>query len=123
MSKSINDVTKIIADFSNARGWTNDNPAHLLNAIFVEMGELAEHYQWQENFDKYKEMTEAQKTEIGFEYVDVIFFLFRLAEKSDIDIEKYFDKKLPKLSEKFKIGADHNKAQEDYRKTGKNKLY
>lgn len=123
MSKSIQEVTKIIVDFAEARGWKNENPSHLLNAIYVELGELTEHYQWKNDFSKFKDIDESKKTEIGFEFVDVIFYMFRLAYNSGIDIEEYFDKKLPKLEEKFKIGGDHGKAHREYRKTGKNKLY
>lgn len=123
MSKSIADVTKIIVDFSNERGWVNENPSFLLNAIFIELGELAEHYQWQSDFTKIRAADKNTRTEIGFEFVDIIIYLFRFAERSGIDIEEYFDKKMPKLAEKFKVGADHSKAHKEYRKTGKNKLY
>lgn len=123
MSKSIEEVTKIIVDFAEARGWKNENPSFLLNAIFIELGELSEHYQWKSDFNKFKDIEEDKKMEIGFEFVDVIFYLFRLAYNSGIDIEEYFDKKLPKLEEKFKIGTDYGKAHKTYRETGKNKLY
>ena len=123
MSKSIQEITRQIVDFAEARGWKNENPSHLMNSIFIEMGELAEHFQWKNDFSKYKNMSEDEKTQIGFEFVDVIFYLFRLAHNSGVDIEEYFDKKLPKLEEKYKIGGDYGKAHREYRKTGKNKLY
>lgn len=123
MSKSIQEITNQIVEFAEARGWKNENPSHLLNAIFIEMAELGEHYQWKNDFNKFKDLTEEDKTSLGFEFVDVIFYLFRLAHNSGIDIEEYFDKKLPKLNEKFKIGTDYGKAHKDYRATGKNKLY
>ncbi len=123
MSKSIQEITHQIVEFAEARGWKNENPSHLLNAIFIEMAELGEHYQWKNDFNKFKDMSEEDRTSLGFEFVDVIFYLFRLAHNSGIDIEEYFDKKLPKLNEKFKIGTDYGKAHKDYRATGKNKLY
>ncbi len=123
MAKSIAKITKIIDDFSDKRGWTNDDPTELITAILVELGELAEHYQWQ---SKFKKFSEKKKKEVGFEFVDVIFYLFRLASKSGIDIEKYFDEKLPKLEKKFPVGGslkEHARAHREYRKNGKNKLY
>jgi NTP pyrophosphatase (non-canonical NTP hydrolase) len=123
MAKSIKEMTEIIVNFSEARGWKNENPSHLLNSILIELGELAEHYQWKNDFGKILNADDNKKTEIGFEFVDVIFYLFRMAHNSGIDIEEYFDKKLPKLEEKFKIGSDYKKAHVDYRKSGKNKLY
>ncbi|MBE2279037.1 MAG: nucleotide pyrophosphohydrolase [Ignavibacteriaceae bacterium] len=123
MSKSISELTQIIVDFAEKRGWKNENPSHLLNAIYIELAELGEHYQWKNDFSKYETISEDEKTEIGFEFVDVIFYLFRLAHNSEINIEEYFDKKLPKLEEKYKVGTDYGKAHREYRESGKNKRY
>jgi NTP pyrophosphatase (non-canonical NTP hydrolase) len=120
MSKSIAEITKIIKDFSDERGWANNDPNQLITSILIELGELAENYQWK---DKVPNFTEEQKTEVGFEFVDIIFYLFRLAQKSEIDIEKYFDLKLPKLAAKFPVGKDVFEARAEYRKAGKNKRY
>ena len=59
-------------------------------------------------------------------FVDVFFDLFRLANNSGIDIEKYFDEKIPKLEKKFPVGQTNDeikKAHDDYRENGKNKTY
>ena len=120
MAKSIKEITDIINKFSNERGWLNEDPNQLITSIFIELGELAEHYQWQDTF---KNVDHGKKTELGFEFVDVIFYLFRLASHSNIDIEEYFDKKLPKLYEKFPVGKDPKQAHDEYRNTGKNKVY
>lgn len=123
MSKSIKEITKIITEFANSRGWDNSNPSHLINGIHIELGELSEHYLWQNDFEKILGSAEDKKTELGFEFVDVLFYLFRLAANSGIDIEEYFDKKLPLLEKKFTIGGNHKESHIQYRKTGKNKLY
>lgn len=123
MAKSIQEITKIIDDFSAARGWANDDPNQLISSIMIELAELAEYYQWKSKFEKFDQET---KEAIGYEFVDVIFYLFKLASRSGIDIEKYFDLKLPKLAKKFPIGAsedDYRATRKQYRKTGKNKLY
>jgi len=120
MAKSIQEITGMIVEFAEARGWKNEDPRDLTNAIFIELAELSEHFQWQ---NKFKELSEDKKTEIGFEFVDVIFYLFRFAHNAGINIEEYFDKKLPKLEAKFPIGGNPRKAHDEYRKTGKNKKY
>lgn len=122
MAKSIQEITRIIDEFSTARGWRNEDPNQLITSIFIELGELAENYQWQ---SKFKQLSAAEKRAIGYEFVDVIFYLFRLASHTGIDIEKYFDEKLPKLAAKFPIKPDKSWKQihQDYRKQGKNKLY
>jgi len=75
---------------------------------------------------KFKKYSDEEKKSIAFEIVDIINYLFRLANKSDIDIEKYWDMKMKKLEEKFPNGIDgqgYKKVKEDYRRSGKNKLY
>lgn len=123
MSKSLKEITEIVHDFSEKRGWNNAIPNQLLVSIYIELSELAEHFQWSTEFE---EIDDEKRREIGYEFVDVVFYLFRLADKLDIDIEKYFMEKLPKLEEKFPIDVDEDvwrKAHDEYRKTGKNKLY
>jgi len=122
MAKSLAEITKIIDNFGSERGWKNEDPNQLLTSIFIELGELAEHYQWKNKFWK---LDKDQQTEIGFEFVDVIFYLFRLASQSGIDLEAAFDQKLPKLIEKYPIGRKElwDKNHQEYRATGKNKRY
>ena len=121
MGKSIKQLTKVIDDFCDARdGWENNEPNNLITSTFIELGELAEHYQWKNKFEKFNE---EKKLMVGYEFVDVLFFLFRIASKSNIDIEKYFDMKVKKLEVKYKVGTDYQKQHEVYRKTGKSKKY
>ena len=117
---SIKDLTKEVEVFCEKRGWGNEDPNQLISSILIELGELAEHYQWQHEF---KELTEKEKREIGYEYVDVLFYFLRLASNSGIDIEKYFYEKLPKLKKKFPVGKDVKEAHREYREKGKNKTY
>jgi NTP pyrophosphatase (non-canonical NTP hydrolase) len=122
MAKSIQDICDVIEKFSTDRGWANDDPNQLITSIFIELGELAEHYQWKDSFDRLPE----DKTELGYEFVDIIFYLFRLANKSGIDLEYYFDEKVPKLEKKFPVHhteEQHQTAKRHYRRTGKNKRY
>lgn len=120
MAKSIQEITDIIVKFAHDRGWKDEDPRDLTNALFIELAELSEHFQWQ---SKFKEFSEDKKIEVGFEFVDVIFYLLRLAHNAGIDIEEYFDLKLPRLEKKFPVGGNAKKAHEEYRKTGKNKKY
>lgn len=123
MAKSLREITEIIDNFGNERGWKNDDPNQLISSILIELGELAEHYQWKNSFSK---LDAAKKQELGYEFVDVVIYLFRLASKSGIDIEKYFDEKIVKLAKKFPIGLakeDYAAVKDHYRKTGKNKTY
>lgn len=120
MSKALKDLTKEIDAFCEKRNWGNDDPNQLISSILIELGELAEHYQWSSRFQNFND---EKKTEVGYEFVDVLFYLLRLASKSGIDIEKSFNEKLPKLAKKFKPGEDWNEAHDGYRKSGKSLRY
>jgi NTP pyrophosphatase (non-canonical NTP hydrolase) len=118
--KSLKQLGAIVDKFTKERGWEHSDPNLLISSILIELGELAEHFQWKNEFET---LSETKRKEIGYEFVDVIFYLLRLANKCDIDIEKYFDEKIPKLAKKYPINCNWEKAHDHYRKTGKNKLY
>ena len=123
MAKTLQEITNIIVEFCDKRGWKNERPNDLIGSVLIELGELAEHYQWKNQFEIFDD---EKKREVGYEFVDILFYLFRLSYNSGIDIEKYFDEKLPKLEKKFPVNAkkgEWHKAHEEYRKTGKNKTY
>lgn len=110
-------------DFEKERHWEQTNPNLIISSLLIELGELAEHYQWKNSFS---EIDPSKKKEIGYEFVDVFFYLMQLAAGSDIDIEQYFLEKLEKLKIKFPVGITENeyyKVKEEYRKQGKNKIY
>lgn len=121
MKKCLNDYIQDVRDFAEARNWKNDDPNELLASTIIELGELAEHYQWQKEFKK--KYSEKEKQEIGYEFVDVLFYLFRMIGQMGIDMDKVFDEKYKKLEEKYYIGSVYEKQHKLYRKSGKNKLY
>ena len=60
MSKSLKDLAEIVDKFCVERGWKNGDPNQLITSTHIELGELAEHYQWQ---NKFKELSEEEKRE------------------------------------------------------------
>jgi NTP pyrophosphatase (non-canonical NTP hydrolase) len=120
MAKSLNQLIDQVADFSERRNWRNTNPNQLISSTLIELGELAEHFQWKNEF---KEYSDEEKLEIGYEMMDVLFYLFRLASKADIDLDKAFADKIKKLEVKYPVGSDWQTQHDKYRKSGKNKRY
>lgn len=121
MKKSLNDYIHDTVKFANERGWVEEVPSELLAATLVELGELSEHYAWKKKFKE--TYTEEEKKMIGYEFVDVFFYLFRMAGRTGVDMDKCFQEKHKKLEEKYYIGSDPKAQHEKYRKEGKNKLY
>ena len=97
---SLGDIQDDVISVCEERDWKNTNPNQLISSILIELAELAEHYQWQNDFSKIDNLSKAEKEELGYEFVDVLFYLLRLAHRSNIDIEEYFYKKLPKIRTK-----------------------
>ena len=118
MSKTVNQLVKDVENFCSTRDWKNDDPNQLISSILIELGELAEHYQWT---SKFKDYSGEDKKEIGYEIVDVLFYLLRLAGKSGIDVEKAFSDKLQKLEAKYPVGSDWKTQHYSYRSARKNK--
>jgi dCTP diphosphatase len=116
----LNSLVLRIRQFCEKRGWSNSDPNQLITSAVIELGELSEHYQWKKEIPK---LTDTERKEISYEFVDVLFYLLRLADKTGIDLEKAFEEKIPKLEKKFPVGSDRKKQNRLYRENGKNGLY
>ncbi len=102
------EVTKIqekIREISKARDWDQFHTAkNLAAALSVEAGELLEIFQW---------LTEKQSNDlkgddvklepIADELSDILYFVMRLSDVLEIDINKAFWKKLAKSEAKYPV--------------------
>lgn len=118
--KSLSDLCKVVDDFCEERGWNHSDPNQLIASTLIELGELAEHYQWKKEFPK---LEGDDKREVAYEFVDVLFYLIRLANNSEINLEEAFEDKLPRLAKKFPVGSKSKEQNRKYRDEGRNKLY
>lgn len=97
--KKIEEITKIIVAFRNARDWKQfHNPKDLALSLVLEAAEVMEHFQWKskEEIDKY--VIEA-KGEIGEELADVLYWVLLMSHDLKIDVLDALDKKM-KINEK-----------------------
>lgn len=123
-NKSLKQLQKEIQEFNKERSWEKyHSPNNLIAAITAELGELADHYRWREDYNFLSKLSKDEKEALEFESVDVLNYLMDLANYSNIDISSAYEKKMPKLREKFPVNVDFEKAHKDYRKSGKNKNY
>lgn len=121
-SRTLGEMSQELDDFVEARGWRGKDPARLMLSLVGEIGELSEVVNKTDSFLVNEEM----RKEIGFEMVDVLNYLMRLAREYQIDLEDMWSEKMPLLGEKYPVGIDRDKVglrREEYRKSGKNKLY
>lgn len=123
--RSLRDISSELVGFIEDRGWVSDDPGNLMMSLVGEVGELAEVLNKGKSFSELVENDDMKK-EIGFEIVDVFNYLLRIADSCDVDIQEMFEEKMPLLAEKYPIGIDRKGVglrREEYRKSGKNKLY
>ena len=94
-------IKKEIKDFVNERDWEQfHTPKNLSMALSVEASELLEIFQWQKA-DEYKKANKKQKEMIKDEIADIFYYLVRISDKLDIDIENAFIKKMKKNRKKY----------------------
>ena len=90
-------LKKEIKDFVDERDWEQfHNPKNLSMALSVEASELLEIFQWQKA-EEYKNASEEQKEMIKDEIADIFYYLIRISDKLDINIEEALIKKMQKI--------------------------
>lgn len=102
---NIKEIKEKIKKYCEARDWDQFHSAkELAIALIIESAELLEHFR----FKNEKEVEELFKNpkkreDIEDEIGDVVYFLFRLAQRYDVDISESFDKKLSKSAKKYPV--------------------
>ena len=90
-------VKSEIRKFVDERDWEQfHTPKNLSMALSVEASELLEIFQWQKA-DEYKNANKKQKEMIKDEIADIFYYLVRISDKLNIDIEKALIKKMKKI--------------------------
>lgn len=125
MNRSLREMSDELRDFIEVRGWSGTKAPNMMMSLMGEVGELAEAMNCGKSFEEIT-LDDTLKREIGFEMVDVLNYLMRLAQGCEIDLQEMYDLKMPLLAEKYPVGIDRETVglrQKEYRESGKNKLY
>jgi dCTP diphosphatase len=94
-------IKKEIQEFVDERDWEQfHTPKNLAMALSVEVSELLEIFQWQKA-DDYKNANEKEKEMIKDEIADIFYYLVRISEKLDINVEEAFLNKMKKNRYKY----------------------
>ena len=96
-------MTNRIVAFRDARDWKQfHNPKDLSLSLVLEATEVMEHFQWKskEEIDDY---VKTNKSEIGEELADVLYWVLLISKDLDIDVFRALDKKMQKNEEKYPI--------------------
>ena len=121
-SRTLGEMSQELDDFVEARGWRVSDSSRLMLNLVGEIGELSEVVNKTESF----QVDEDMRKEIGFEMVDVLNYLMRLANEYGVNLVEVWEEKMPLLAEKYPVDIDRDQVglrREEYRKSGKTKLY
>lgn len=102
----ISDFQKKFREFVIERNWERyHNPKNLAMALTVEAAELLEIFQWlsAEEAENVKD-DPLIKEKISHELADIMIYLIRLADKSDINLQKAITEKMQLNKEKYPTG-------------------
>jgi len=115
----IKNLTNNINKWLDDRGWQkNQKPKDLAISISLEAAEVLEHFQWK-NDKQFDEHVRESKEEIQDEIADVAIYLFKLADKLNVDLGDAIIKKLEKQSKKYPVSKVRGKDLDNYFKIKK----
>ncbi|NJE29994.1 nucleotide pyrophosphohydrolase [Thermococcus sp. 18S1] len=105
--KTIQELTSMIVRFRDDRDWKKyHTPRNLAISLVVELGELLEHFQWQEDHEIMELIQNpAKRKEVEEELADVAIYLFLLANELGIELETAILDKLKMNEKKYPIDA------------------
>ena len=101
--KNINDLTKRIIAFRDARDWKQfHNSKDVALSLVLEAAEVMEHFQWK-NKEEIEKYIETNKAEIGEELADVLYWVLLLSHDLKIDVLEALEKKISQNEEKYPV--------------------
>ena len=101
--KNINDLTKRIITFRDARDWKQfHNPKDVALSLVLEATEVMEHFQWKNKEEMGKYVIENKK-DISEELADVLYWVLLMSHDLKIDVLDALEKKIRKNEEKYPI--------------------
>ena len=104
-------INRKIKSFVKARDWDQfHSPKNLAMALSVEASELVEIFQWLKESD----IKKVDKEKVADEIADIFFYLLRISQKMNIDIEKSFYKKMLLNIKKYPIKLAKGNSKKRY---------
>ena len=104
-------INQKIKNFVKARNWDQfHSPKNLAMALSVEASELVEIFQWLKESD----IKKVDKEKVADEIADIFFYLLRISQKMNVDIEQSFHNKMIKNIKKYPVQLSKGKSNKRY---------
>lgn len=99
----LDDLTKQILAFRNARDWQQfHKPKDLAISLILEAAEVAEHFQWKSDEEIFKHL-ESHKDELGAELADVLYWVLLMSHDFKINLPDALEQKLANNDSKYPV--------------------
>jgi NTP pyrophosphatase (non-canonical NTP hydrolase) len=103
MSKTLDDLTKLVLDFREERDWKQfHNAKDMALSLSLEAGEVLELMQWR-NGTELDAHLRASRERLGEELADVLGWILLLAHDQQIDLADAFAKKIELNKRKYPV--------------------
>lgn len=100
---SLDELQSIIRQFIDERDWDQfHNPKDLAISLALEAAEVMEHFQWK-SAEEMTEHVKKNKTDVGDELADVLYWVILLANKIDVDLIDAFKRKMQQNQAKYPV--------------------
>ena len=102
-SEYLQELQQRLKEFAQVRDWEQFHaPKNLVMALSVEVAELVEHFQWcSESNSEAAKLKDKTRDEVAFEMADIFIYLMRLAERLDVDIDDFVNRKIDINNKKY----------------------
>jgi len=96
-------LQKTLAAFADAREWRPfHSPKNLAMALAAESGELLELFQWLGD-QQSRELAAEQRNAVALELADILFYLLRLADELELNLDAAVERKLEINAERYPV--------------------
>ena len=100
----VNQIRVDLAKFAKDRDWEQFHSVRNLTlALIGEVGEIAELLQWIDDNDVSKFLASGGRERLGEELADVLFYLLRIADVAEVDLESAVKSKLEGNSTRYPV--------------------
>ncbi len=105
----IKKLTDKILAFRDARDWKQfHNPKDVALSLVLEASEVLEHFQWK-NTKEIEKYIKTNKTDIGEELADVLYWVLLMSKDLNIDIVEALEKKIKRNEQKYPVKKSKGK--------------
>ena len=108
----VNQIRVDLAKFAKDRDWEQFHSVRNLTlALIGEVGEIAELLQWIDDNDVSKFLASGGRERLGEELADVLFYLLRIADVAEVDLESAVKSKLKGNSVRYPVEKSKGSAK------------